>query len=155
MSYLTTVVTYNTPSEAEIDKSFLESHGFAVCLLNGNTARNELGTPFYIQLQVPDEDYSRAVEVLKAANPQRFGSAARASQLEREFFGSILRFLLGAIPIGLLVYFLVPAPSLPDGQAPFPAGFGQGFDLRPAASIVAAVTAGSFLAKFARKRRTF
>jgi hypothetical protein len=42
MSYLRTVVTYHQPSEAEVDKAYLESHGHNVCLLNANTARNEL-----------------------------------------------------------------------------------------------------------------
>lgn len=56
MPYLKTVLTYDRPSEAEVDKAFLESNGITVCLLNANTSRNELGAPFYIRLQVPDEE---------------------------------------------------------------------------------------------------
>ena len=60
MAYLKTLLTYNMPSEAEVDKAFLESRGIAVCLLNANTSRNELGAPFYVQLQVNAEDLERA-----------------------------------------------------------------------------------------------
>ena len=79
MAYLKTVLTYNQPSEAEVDKAFLESHGLTVCLLNANTSRNELGAPFYIQLQVADEEYERARRLIQEANPQRFGSADRVA----------------------------------------------------------------------------
>ena len=83
MSLLRTVVTYHQPSEAEVDKAFLESHGIDVCLLNGNTSRNELGTPFYIQLQVSYEQHAQAVALLREVNPQRFGSAERVTEIER------------------------------------------------------------------------
>jgi len=52
VGYPKTIVTYDRPSEAEVDKAFLESRGFAVCLLNGNTARNELGPAFYTRLSL-------------------------------------------------------------------------------------------------------
>src|SRR5215213_2980624 len=96
MSYLRTVITYHQPSEAEVDKAFLESHGLSVCLLNANTSRNELGAPFYIQLQVPDGEYATAVSILKEANPQRFGSAERVAEIERSIVQALLWFAVPA-----------------------------------------------------------
>jgi|ERR1051326_1020064 hypothetical protein len=101
MSYLKTVLTYHQPSEAEIDKAFLESEDIAVCLLNANTSRNELGAPFYIQLQVAEEDHARAVALLKEANPQRFGSAERVAALEKELIRVVLWFVVPALVVAV------------------------------------------------------
>lgn len=142
MGYLKTVITYNQPSEAEVDKAFLESYGLTVCLLNANTSRNELGAPFYIQLQVVDEEYQHAVELLREANPQRFGSTARVAEIERAIFTAIGRFLCAAIPVGMIVYFVVPKP---DQQ------YGSSFDWRFIAALAAAVLAGNFAARRKKK----
>ncbi len=40
MAYLRTVLSYQLPSEAELDKSSLESHGLTVYLMNNQTTRN-------------------------------------------------------------------------------------------------------------------
>ena len=111
MSYLRTVITYNQPSEAEVDKAFLESHGMAVCLLNANTSRNEWGAPFYIQLQVSEDEYPRAVALLKAANPQRFGSAARVAEIEQSIVRGLTWFSIPTIGFGIIGFFLADAPS--------------------------------------------
>ncbi len=108
MSLLRTVVTYDQPAQAEVDKAFLEAEGITVNLLNYQTARNELGAPFYIQLQVPDQEHARAVELLKAVNPSRFGSEERVAALERGMKRTILRFLAGA-GVGALMAFLPTA----------------------------------------------
>lgn len=104
MGYLKTVVTYHQPSEAEIDKAFLESEGIAVCLLNANTSRNELGAPFYIQLQVAEADHARAVALLKETNPQRFGSAERVAALEKELMRGVLWFAVPAMVVALSAF---------------------------------------------------
>lgn len=106
MTYLKTVVTYHLPSEAEVDQAFLESHGLDVCLLNANTARNELGPAFYVQLQVPAEHYARAVALLKEVNPARFGSAERVAEIERGILRGFAWFLIPALTIGALVFCL-------------------------------------------------
>jgi hypothetical protein len=99
--YLRTILTYNVPSEAEVDKAFLESHGIAACLLNANTSRNELGAPFYVRLQVSDGDVERACGLIREVNPQRFGSSARVAEIDRQIKRSLARFLLISLPIGL------------------------------------------------------
>ncbi len=109
--YLRTVVTYHQPSEAEVDKAFLESHGLSVCLLNANTARNELGPAFYVQLQVPDEQYAQAVAILKEANPERFGSAERVAEIEKGIVRGVLWFGIPAAVFALIGFLLAPAPS--------------------------------------------
>jgi predicted phage gp36 major capsid-like protein len=106
MAYLKTILTYHLPSEAEIDKSLLESHGITVNLLNNNEARNELGAPFHIQLQVPGEEAEEAVRVLKEFNPQRFGSAENVRKIERELGGMLIKALGVAAVAGLVFYFL-------------------------------------------------
>src|SRR4051812_14872346 len=108
MGYLKTVLTYHQPSEAEVDKAFLESHGLNVCLLNGNTARNELGAPFFIQLQVAEEDHANAVAILREANPGRFGSVERVNEIDRGIKRSVGLFLVGAIIGAVGSYFLTP-----------------------------------------------
>src|SRR6185503_15736665 len=74
MSYLKSILTYHIPSEADVDKSMLESHGITVNLLNANVARAEFGAPFHIRLQVPDEQVEEAVGILRELRPERFGS---------------------------------------------------------------------------------
>ncbi len=76
MAYLRTVLSYQLPSEAELDKSFLESHGITVYLMNNQTTRNELGPLFWIQLQVPDGR-------MAVGQPDSAGGAARAVWLGR------------------------------------------------------------------------
>lgn len=108
MSYLKTILTYHMPSEAEVDKSLLESHGFTVNLLNANMTRNEIGAPFHIQLQVPGEEAEEAVAILKQFNPQRFGSAENVRQIERELGRNLVWILALSTLAGLGVYFATP-----------------------------------------------
>jgi hypothetical protein len=127
MAYLRTVLTYHLPSEAEVDKTLLESHGIEVCLLNANTSRNELGAPFYIRLQVNDEDYAEAVALLKAVNPARFGSAENVAAIERSIKRALVRFALTALVTGVLAYLalavLARRPSV-EFQAKLAIGIG-------------------------------
>jgi hypothetical protein len=108
MGYLKTILTYHQPSEAEVDKAFLESHGFQVCLLNANTSRNELGAPFYIQLQVVEEHHEQATALLREANPSRFGSASRVAELDRYIKRTFFSIILGAVPAGVGGFLLWP-----------------------------------------------
>lgn len=112
MAYLKTILTYHLPSEAEIDKSLLESHGLTVNLLNNNEARNELGAPFHIQLQVPDEEVAQAVAVLKEFNPQRFGSMENVRTIEKELAGKALKLVGYVVVIGGLVFALSKNPDM-------------------------------------------
>ena len=116
MGYLKTVLTYDRPSEAEVDKAFLESRGIAVCLLNGETTRNEQGTPFYIQLQVNEGDFAAAWNALRETNPKRFGSPFRVDEIDRTVKRPACFFFAAAIPAGLMAYWLIP--SLRGGAMP-------------------------------------
>jgi hypothetical protein len=108
MSYLRTVLSYQLPSEAELDKSFLESHGLTVYLMNNQTTRNELGPLFWIQLQVPDEEWPSANQILREARPERFGSVERVNEIDREIKRGALGALMGGVVLGVLAYFLAP-----------------------------------------------
>jgi hypothetical protein len=116
--YLRTILTYNVPSEGEVDKAFLESHGIEACLLNANTSRNELGAPFYVRLQVADGDVEKACSLIRQVNPQRFGSIARVDEIDRQIKRALARFALVALPVGIAAataaYFL--AASLPQAN---------------------------------------
>lgn len=150
MSYLKTVLTYARPSEAEVDKSLLESHGITVCLLNADTSRNELGAPFFIRLQVMEDDWARAMSLLRETNPERFGSVERVAAIERQFIGSLKWFALGALLSGATTYFSMHAPvwkeqmRLDEHEPP---------DLRPVASVSAALL-GGLLVTWIRNRFT-
>jgi hypothetical protein len=116
--YLRTILTYSIPSEGEVDKAFLESHGIAACLLNANTSRNELGAPFFVRLQVAASDVEKACSLIRQVNPQRFGSSARVDEIDRQIKRALGRFALVALPIGigvgLATYFL--AANLPQAN---------------------------------------
>jgi hypothetical protein len=101
VGYLKTILTYNIPAEAEVDKAFLESNGITSCLLNANTSRNELGAPFYVRLQVMDADVDRACELIREANPKRFGSAERVDEIDRQIRRSLARFAALSLPAGI------------------------------------------------------
>jgi hypothetical protein len=148
MSYLKTVLSYHQPSEAEVDKAFLESHGLTVCLLNGNTARNELGAPFFIQLQVMEEEHDQAVAILREANPGRFGSPARVAELDRAIKRGVFTFLAGAVPAAIAVYFMMPAPVRSLRLDQF-----RPADSRPAATLAAAFLGGMLAVIVAKRKR--
>jgi len=115
VGYLTTILTYNVPSEAEVDRAFLESNGIEVCLLNANTSRNELGAPFFVRLQVMEENAERARGLIKQANPQRFGSSERVNEIDRQIKRALARIVCVGIPVGiaagLAAYFLAADPA--------------------------------------------
>jgi hypothetical protein len=149
MGYLKTVLTYDRTSEAEVDKSYLESQGISVYLMNGNTTRNELGAPFYIQLQVGDGDFENARDALRAINPKRFGSPAAVAEIDRAVKRTVLFFVAAAIPAGLIAFWLIPQihaiamPSHHGGIVP---------NLRIVGALVAAIAVGSLSATFASRR---
>jgi hypothetical protein len=116
MAYLRTVLSYQLPSEAELDKSFLESHGLTVYLMNNQTTRNELGPLFWIQLQVPDDEWLSANEILREARPERFGSVERVNEIDRVIKRGLLCALAGAVVLGVLAYFV--APMIWPGEGP-------------------------------------
>ena len=116
MAYLRTVLSYQVPSEAELDKSFLESHGLTVYLMNNQTTRNELGPLFWIQLQVPDEEWLSANQILREARPERFGSVERVNEIDRQIKRGVLGAVMVGAILGALAYFLVPTVWL--GEMP-------------------------------------
>jgi len=117
MAYFRTVLTYQLPSEAELDKSFLEAQGITVYLMNNLTTRNELGPAFWIQLQVAEADWAPATRILREARPERFGSAARVDELDRLIKRGAAGAFLGAMVAGLLAYFVLPAGGRDDASA--------------------------------------
>jgi hypothetical protein len=108
MAYLRTVLSYQLPSEAELDKSFLESHGLTVYLMNNQTTRNEMGPLFWIQLQVPDDEWLSANEILRQARPERFGSVERVNEIDRQIKRGAASALIGGAVLGALAYFVGP-----------------------------------------------
>jgi hypothetical protein len=143
MAYLRTVLSYQLPSEAELDKSFLESHGLTVYLMNNQTTRNELGPLFWIQLQVPDQEWASANQILREARPERFGSVERVNEIDREIKRGALSALMGAAVLGVLAYFLMPRI--------WP---GEGLDLEREQSIMVACLVGAVAGwKWSGKRR--
>ncbi len=107
MAYLETLLTYSVPSEAEVDRAFLESEGIPVCLLNANTSRNELGAPFFVRLQVNQEDFPRAYQLIREHNPSRFGSSAKVAELDRQLKRALLRVAWVALTVGLAVGLII------------------------------------------------
>jgi hypothetical protein len=157
MGYLRTVLTYDRPSEAEVDKTFLESRGIAVCLLNGETTRNELGAPFHIRLQVNEGDFENARNALQESNPQRFGSAAVVEEIDRQVKRSVAFFFAASIPIALIAYALIPPTTgssapLPAPVLPLPYGGRITPDLRIVSALVIAIIAGIASSTVAAKR---
>jgi hypothetical protein len=76
--------------------------------MNNQTTRNELGPLFWIQLQVPDEEWASANEILREARPERFGSVDRVNEIDREIKSKALSASIGAAILGVLAYFLAP-----------------------------------------------
>lgn len=153
--YLKTILTYSRPSEAEVDKAFLESHGIAVCLLNANTSRNELGAPFFVRLQVMEGDVRRACRLIGEVNPSRFGSSERVSEIDREIKRSIAWFLLIALPIGIGMGFVVYLLSA-GMAAPGPMDVKRNWvtpDVRLELSVAAGLAASVLAAAWNGRRR--
>jgi hypothetical protein len=157
MGYLRTVLTYDAPYQAEVDKAFLESHGIAVHLLNASMARDQMGLAFNIQLQVNEADFETASKVLRDANPRRFGSPARVAELDRLVKRQAIFFFGAAIPVGFLAYRLIaylgqgPVQFWPRGSGGPLAGHGT-FDNRLAAAVAIGILAGIWSAKAGSRR---
>jgi hypothetical protein len=113
MSYPKTILTYHIASEAEVDKSLLESHGITVNLMNANTSRS-YGTMFHIELQAPGEQVEDAISLLRELSPQRFGSPAAVKEISAGIQRALVRLLfvtfVCAIP---LFIFVIRQPPLP------------------------------------------
>jgi hypothetical protein len=73
MADFRTVLTYSTPIDAEVDKSMLQSEGIPANLLNRDSSLNGIGGPFSVQLQVADEDFIKAADLIRSKRPERFG----------------------------------------------------------------------------------
>ena len=108
MGYLKTVLTYRVPAEAEVDKSLLESNGIAVHLLNDRSPPGDIVFPLPIELQVPEEQFPQAVEILREFNPGRFGSPERVRQLDLELRRKAGRFLAGGCVASLAAWVGIP-----------------------------------------------
>ncbi len=106
MAYFQTVLTYQLPSEAELDKSYLEAQGITVHLVS-NLNTGELGPAFWIRLQVAKEDWPAATQILREARPDKFGSAERVNEIDRVLKRGALRALAGATILGVIAYFAV------------------------------------------------
>jgi hypothetical protein len=109
MACLRTVLSYQFPSDAEIDKSYLESQGLTVFLMNNLTTRNlDLGLASGIVLQVSEEEWPTANRILREARPDRFGSVERVNAIDREIKRGALGALLGGVILAALAYLLMP-----------------------------------------------
>lgn len=107
------VLTYPKRIDAEIDRSMLEGEGIAVNLLNHDSSMTELGSAFQIQLQVPAEDYERAVALIKSKHPERFGSLDRARKEEEAIGRGFRRFVVSIAATFLVLFFVLQSmPSV-------------------------------------------
>ncbi len=104
MSYPKSILTYHIPSEADIDKSMLESHGITVYLMNANVARAEFGAPFHIQLQVPADQVTEAISILRELRPERFGSPAVVKEIEAGLVRGFAQFAVAAAVCTAIVF---------------------------------------------------
>ncbi len=153
MAYLQTLLTYSVPSEAEVDRAFLESNGINVCLLNANTSRNELGAPFFVRLQVNAEDLAEARRLITEVNPSRFGSAERVAEIDRALKRAVLSFVLVALPLALLAafgtYLLVspPADAQPINLRRFHVFPNLAVEAALAVGVLVAVVAGFWVSR--------
>ena len=75
-----TVLGYDNPIDADLDKSVLESEGIHVNLLNRESPLNAWGGPFVVQLQVEDQHLERAADLIHSRSPRRFGDVARVRE---------------------------------------------------------------------------
>ncbi len=115
MNYPKTILTYHIPSEAEVDKSLLESHGITVNLMNANVSRAEFGAPFHIQLQVPGDQAAEAISILRELRPERFGSPEAVKEIEAGIRRGFVRFALVALVCtAILFFFVIKEPSLAE-----------------------------------------
>jgi hypothetical protein len=142
-----TVATFSKPYEAHLLISRLEGSGVAAFTRDENMitldwlASNAIGG---VKVDVADEDYERALAVIAAtATTEEKAAAAsahaRVSELDRGFRRAVLKFVVGAIPLGLVGYFVAPAPAFKAG---FPIYAAPPADLRPLVAAVAAITGG-------------
>jgi hypothetical protein len=106
MASFQTVLTYQLPAEAELDKSYLEAQGITVHLVS-NLNTGELGPAFWVRLQVAGDDWLVATQILREARPDKFGSAERVNEIDRVLKRGALRALAGATILGVVAYFVV------------------------------------------------
>ncbi len=88
-----TVLSYDNASEADVDKSLLESEGIVVYLLNRDSPLNAWGGPFMIQLQVDDQNLEEAAGLIRSKSPSRFGNEVRAKEASDAFVRGARRYL--------------------------------------------------------------
>lgn len=113
MGYLRTILTYSVPSEAEVDQSFLEANGITVNLLNAEVTRFEIGRPFDIHLQVPEEQAARAITLLRETHPERFGSVDNVNKITADIRQAMIQLVLCGLVCASGLFVLGPAqPSL-------------------------------------------
>lgn len=105
MSFLKTILTYDVPSQAEVDQSFLEANGFTVYLMNAEVTRFEIGRPFDIHLQVPADQAVAADALLRQVHPERFGSAANVRKIEKSMRRSAAQLALLCAASALVAFF--------------------------------------------------
>ena len=85
-----TILTYDDPSQAEVDQSLLEASGFTVFLTDFVMTQLDIGRAASIQLQVPSDQAAAASAFLRQANPSRFGDTATVRNIEQNIGKSVL-----------------------------------------------------------------
>jgi uncharacterized membrane protein (DUF485 family) len=100
-----TILTYDDPSQAEVDQSLLEASGFTVFLTDFVMTQLDIGRAASIQLQVPSDQAAAASAFLRQANPSRFGDAATIQRIEQNIGRSVFRFSVLCSISALVLFF--------------------------------------------------
>ncbi len=109
MQTRTTILTYDDPSQAEVDQSMLEASGFTVFLTDYVMTQLDLGRAASIQLQVPSDQAAAASAFLRQANPARFGSAGSVQKIEKNIGKAVVRFSVLCGASALILFLTLPA----------------------------------------------
>jgi hypothetical protein len=102
-----TVLSYRILSEAETDKSMLESHDIMVRLVYSTDVIVVDG----IQLQVLDGQFDKAVFILNELHPERFGSPETVKEIEAGIKQAFFKFILLYIACAALLCSLLGSIS--------------------------------------------
>jgi hypothetical protein len=108
-----------------------------------------------VKVDVADEDYDRALSAIAATTTSEEKALAasaqmRVSELERGFRQGIVRFIVGAIPLGFIAYFVTPAPEFKQSLMIYER---QPPDLRPLAAVAGAIAGGLFVSTFLNRKK--
>lgn len=88
-------------------------------LMNSEVTRFEIGRPFDIHLQVPDDEAAAALALLRQVNPERFGSVENVRKIARDLRKSVARLVVYCAASALVSFFILRAEKSLGERAVF------------------------------------